>query len=109
MPEPVLNLEVLTAGMGPGGSPAQGHVKVETQLNGSFVYLDTDFFFWLWWVFVAVLWLPQLQRAGFAASWQMGSWFPSWEHAPPTLEGRFLATGQLDKPLDFLFHIHNGT
>lgn len=44
MPEPVLNWEVLTAGMGPGGSPAQGRVKVETQLNGSFVYLGHNHF-----------------------------------------------------------------
>lgn len=44
MPEPVLNWEVLTAGMGPRGSPAQGHVKVETQLNRSFVYLGHNYF-----------------------------------------------------------------
>lgn len=55
MPEPVLNWEVLTAGMGPSGSPAQGHVKVETQLNRSFVYLGHNYFHRMKYMFIHLL------------------------------------------------------
>ena len=48
----MLNWEVLSAGMGPGGSPAQGHVKAEIQLNGSFVYLGHNYFHHMKYVFI---------------------------------------------------------
>ena len=85
---------------------------MDLNFNGSFVYLDTDFFFFF---FLAVLGVCSGSLASPVAVGRLcclvarGILVPQLGTCTPILEGRCLATGQLDKPQVFLFNIHNGT